>query len=176
LVAIGSGDRDIGIFDLAKLKLEKSLSGHTERVFALAFSPDGTRLASGSRDGTVRLWDIESGENYATLRGHTGSVYSVQFSPDGRFVLSGSQDGSAILWDVTDLVESRLRLQRAPISDPNPDNPMAEPGEGSSSSDGNREVRRGDDNNSDDRSDPYLPMFGTCGRTDLWQQSERSPA
>ena len=156
LVAVGSGDRDIGIFDLAKLKLEKSLSGHTDRVFALAFSPDGTRLASGSRDGTVRLWDIESGENYATLRGHTGSVYSVQFSPDGRFVLSGSQDGSAILWDVTDLVESRLRLQRAPISDPNPDNPMAEPGEGSSSSDGSREVRRGDDNNSDDRSDPYL--------------------
>ena len=70
----------------------------------------------------MRLWDVASGENYATLKGHTGSVYSVQFSPDGRSVLSGSQDGSSILWDATDLVESRLRLQRVTIANPNPDN------------------------------------------------------
>jgi WD40 repeat protein len=156
LVAVGSADIEIGIFDLAKLKLEKLLSGHTERVFAVAFSPDGSRLASGSRDGTVRLWDVASGENYATLKGHTGSVYSVQFSPVGRFVLSGSQDGSSILWDTTDLVESRLRLQRVTIANPNPDTPTVEPDEGSSSSDGSRKLRRGDDDNRDDHSDPYL--------------------
>ena len=66
--------------------------GHELFVWSVAFSPDGTRLASGSGDETVRLWDVETGEEIATLRGHEHFVYSVAFSPDGTRLASGGPD------------------------------------------------------------------------------------
>ena len=64
-----------------------------ESVQSVAFSPDGTTLASGSH-GDVNLWDVATGENIATLEGHTEWVYSVAFSTDGTTLASGSQDGT----------------------------------------------------------------------------------
>ena len=55
------------------------LRGHQDYVFAVAFSPDGTRLASASADKTVRLWDAVTGKELAILRGHQGMVLSVVF-------------------------------------------------------------------------------------------------
>ena len=67
----------------------------------LAFSPDGTKLASGSVDKTVKLWDISTGKNMSTLTGHTDMVESIAFSPDGTKLASGSQDETVRLWDVS---------------------------------------------------------------------------
>ncbi len=81
-------------------KVRKTLVGHTNSVFSLAFSPDGRRLASGSHDNTIRLWGVPDGSEEARFEGHTATVRSVAFSPDGRLLAAGSGDGTVKLWDV----------------------------------------------------------------------------
>ena len=83
-------------------KLQPPLGGHTRWVNSVAFSPDGTTLASGAGrpDNTVRLWDVATGQHKATLTGHTNSILSVAFSPDGTTLASGGGDGTALLWNL----------------------------------------------------------------------------
>jgi WD40 repeat protein len=84
------------------------LRGHTDHVFAAAFHPGGTRLATAGRDRAVWLWDLVRGEEVARLQGHTSWVWSLAFSPDGKTLVSGSGDGTVRLWDTEPL---RLRYQ-----------------------------------------------------------------
>ncbi|WP_405719712.1 translation initiation factor IF-2 N-terminal domain-containing protein [Streptomyces sp. NBC_01537] len=72
-------------------------AGHADRLFSVAFSPDGTTVATGGH-GATRLWDPATGEELRTLTGHTGPVRSVAFSPDGATVVTGGDDGTR-LWD-----------------------------------------------------------------------------
>lgn len=101
LLASGaSDDNDIRIWNVTDGTLARRLSGHNGWIRSLAFSPNGTTLASGSTDQTVRLWDASTGQLLATLTGHTGFIGGVVFSPDGATLASAARDGSVRLWDV----------------------------------------------------------------------------
>ncbi len=87
------------------------LRGHTDEVFAVAFHPDGTRLATAGRDGAVWLWDLARGEEVVRLAGHTSYVWSLAFSPDGATLASGSGDATVRLWDTAPL-KTRYQARR----------------------------------------------------------------
>ncbi|GCL59427.1 serine/threonine-protein kinase [Microcystis aeruginosa] len=80
--------------------LDKTLTGHSETVFSVAYSPDGRYLASGSKDKTIKIWEVATGKGLRTLTGHSGVVLSVAYSPDGRYLASGSQDKTIKIWEV----------------------------------------------------------------------------
>jgi WD40 repeat protein len=83
-------DRVIRVWSVQDPTRHLELAGHTDGVPIVAFSPDGSILASGSWDHTVRLWDPATGRMLRTLTGHTGQVNTIAFSPDGRLLASGA--------------------------------------------------------------------------------------
>ena len=109
LLASGSVDNTVQLWNRDTQTLLSTLRGHTDSVASVAFSPDGSLLASGSADRTVRLWSPITDTLQATLRGHTSDVLSIAFSPDGSLLASGGADGTVRLWDpVTETLQATL--------------------------------------------------------------------
>ncbi|WP_437290536.1 pentapeptide repeat-containing protein [Sorangium sp. So ce406] len=75
------------------------VSGHTGSITALAWAPDGKRLASAGDDATLRLWDATTRKELARLVGHSHRVLAVAWSPDGRRLASAGDDRTLRLWD-----------------------------------------------------------------------------
>lgn len=76
-----------------------SMSGHSDAVLSVNFSPDGKRLASGSGDTTVRFWDLGTQLPDKTCKNHKNWVQCVAWSPDAACLASGDQNGAVWLWN-----------------------------------------------------------------------------
>ena len=75
--------------------------GHSRKIRALAWSPNGRRIATASDDYTAQVWDATIGSHAVVYRGHSSYVEGVAWSPDSTRVVSGSADGTAQIWDAT---------------------------------------------------------------------------
>jgi WD40 repeat protein len=104
-IAIAHGGQ-AGIWDVDSGRKVRTFAGHEDGLWDVAFSPDGSRLATGSFDNTVRLWDADTGVQQLVLRGHELVIGKLAFSPDGSKLASGAGDGTARVWalDLDDLI------------------------------------------------------------------------
>jgi hypothetical protein len=98
--AMGGIDGTARLWDPATGEQLRTLTGHIGTVQGVAFSPDGTLLATVGEDETARLWDVATGASVRTLTGHTGTVHGAAFSPDGTLLATASRDKTVRLWDV----------------------------------------------------------------------------
>jgi WD40 repeat protein len=99
-IAVGLRSNDIITLNAVTGRRIAVLSGHTDEVLSLTFSPDGTSLVSGSEDKTIKLWDMQTGGVVKTFQGHTGEVLSVSISVNCTTIASWSEDQTICLWDI----------------------------------------------------------------------------
>jgi eukaryotic-like serine/threonine-protein kinase len=99
VVATGDHDGRVRLWNLRTHEpIGAPLAGDSE-VLALAFSPDGRRIAAGLRSGAVDVWDIATGAG-RTFAGHLNWVTVVAWAPDGKRLASGSGDDTVRVWDL----------------------------------------------------------------------------
>ncbi|MEH2331060.1 WD40 repeat domain-containing protein, partial [Nostoc sp.] len=89
---------------------ERTFKGHSQRVTAVALTPDGKKVISASYDKTLKLWNLETGKDERTFKGHSQRVTAVALTPDGKKVISASYDYTLKLWNL----ERDLRQNKIP--------------------------------------------------------------
>ena len=86
----------------------RTFQGHTDGVWAVAYSADGKRIATGSSDHTAKVWDVSTGQELHTLNGHNDWVAGIAYSPDGLRIVTASSDQTARIWDAMSGKELRM--------------------------------------------------------------------
>jgi WD40 repeat protein len=100
LIASGSRDKTIRLWDPASWETFAVLQGHEGEIKCVAFSPDGRRLASCDDVGSIRLWDVKTRKQVHEFRGHEYACLSLSFSPDGKRLVTAMEDSTALIWEV----------------------------------------------------------------------------
>ncbi|HXF27212.1 MAG TPA: c-type cytochrome domain-containing protein [Bryobacteraceae bacterium] len=90
---------EVVIWDVDAKKVLRTITGHADCIYAVAFSPDGKSIATSSYDKLIKLWDVNTGSEIRTLKDHIDAVFALAFTPDGKHIISGSADRSVKVWD-----------------------------------------------------------------------------
>jgi len=110
-IASGGDDKTVQVWMLVKPKStffskllatshsESTYRGHSAKVYALAWSPNGQRLASVSADKTLQVWDALGSKKFFIYRSNGASLNTITWSPDGRYIAAGGNDKMAHIWD-----------------------------------------------------------------------------
>jgi WD40 repeat protein/predicted Ser/Thr protein kinase len=101
VVCRGPGGFSASVYDSTGKEQSRLPGLHRSDVWSVAFSPDGTRLATASDDHTARLWDAATGQPLGEPIRHPGKagLFSATFSPDGTRVVTAARDGVVCQWD-----------------------------------------------------------------------------
>ncbi|MBY0525114.1 MAG: NB-ARC domain protein [Gemmataceae bacterium] len=95
-----SEDGELKVLDVATGKVAVDVkNGHSDTVYGVSFSPDGTKLASCGADKFVKVFEVPSGKFIKSFEGHTHHVLGVGWKADGKLLASGSADKSIKVWD-----------------------------------------------------------------------------
>ncbi|KAF9909739.1 hypothetical protein BX616_011051 [Lobosporangium transversale] len=100
----------VSLFDSEKGTVLQTITGHSNLICGIAFSPNSEQIATCGYDNTVQLWATISGQCINTFHGHTGPVNHVAYSPSGHQVASFSQDETVRLWDTQLLHSTRSSI------------------------------------------------------------------
>jgi WD40 repeat protein len=101
LLATGSQDCTIRLWNISSGQCVKTLKGHPNGVWSVAFHPSGDLLVSGSNDSTVKLWNPQTGQSLRTLKGYSTGIKSLAFSPDGQCLVSSGDNKKINLWSLS---------------------------------------------------------------------------
>jgi WD40 repeat protein len=99
LLATGSADHAVRIWNARSGALIRTLDAHTAEIRAVAFDVEGKRLASGGEDKKVYVWDVASGARQAEIADFRGGVRGIVFSHDGTRIATASRDKRLIIWN-----------------------------------------------------------------------------
>lgn len=99
LLATGSVDAVVRVWDLETRTCLFHLAEHVMFIYGLAFDPAGRRLASASGDRTICVWDLDTSVCLCTLRGHESAVFSVAWDASGTWIASAASDRTVRLWE-----------------------------------------------------------------------------
>jgi WD40 repeat protein len=102
LIASGSADRTVRLWNLPEGRPLQTLEGHRSAVNCLAISSNGRLLASGGKDSSAWLWRLPAAQTAVQLKGHSQMVLCLAITPDSRVLATGSADSAIQLWSLPD--------------------------------------------------------------------------
>jgi WD40 repeat protein len=102
LLATGSADHTIRLWNARNGLAVRTLEGHSADVTAIAFQSDGKRMATGSDDKKVYIWDVSTGARVLEISDFKGGVRAAAFSPDGKRLATASRDKRLMIWNAED--------------------------------------------------------------------------